>query len=245
MKRPTRLSLVLLLTPMLFAAKCRKDTEVEDDGSGELEILPPESPLQITAIEPDRPEAGVSFRGMVYGSGFEDGAQVWVGEQEIDTVIFRDDNTLTASVPGLSPGGYDVRVRNPDGESTTLRSGLVVRTARPTIPTECRSVRIGFDLDSHNINADARQALSAASQCFGLASVQFRVEGHADERGTTDYNLALGQRRADSVQRYLISQGVTSSRLSTVSYGEEKPLQRGQSTSAWTANRRAEILISE
>jgi peptidoglycan-associated lipoprotein len=242
---PRRLSLLLLLMPVLFAAKCRKDKDVEDDGADRIEIPPPEVELQVTAVEPDRPEAGKSFRAMIYGSAFEDGAQVWIGQDEMNTVVFRDANTLVVSVPALTPGGYDVRVRNPDGESATLRAGIVVRDSQPAIPPQCRSMRIGFDLDSHGLNAEARQTLSAASVCFTLSDVQYRVEGHADERGTTDYNLALGQRRADAVQRYLVSQGVTPSRISSVSYGEEKPLEYGSNERAWSANRRAEILISE
>ncbi|MFT5683224.1 MAG: peptidoglycan-associated lipoprotein [Myxococcota bacterium] len=241
----SRLSLLLILMPLLFAAKCRKDKEVEDDGSDLIDVPPPEVALQVTAVEPGRPEAGKSFRATIYGSAFSDGAQVWVGPEEMNTVVFRDENTLVVSVPALTPGGYDVRVRNPDGASATLRAGVVVRTGATGIPNQCRSMRIGFDLDSHAINADARQTFSAASECFGLANVQYRVEGHADERGTTDYNLALGQRRADSVQRYLIGQGVTPSRISSVSYGEEKPLEYGANERAWTTNRRAEILVSE
>ncbi len=242
---PRRLSLLLLLMPVLFAAKCRKDKDVEDDGADRIEIPPPEVELQVTAVEPDLPEAGKSFRAMIYGSAFEDGAQVWIGQDEMNTVVFRDANTLVVSVPALTPGGYDVRVRNPDGESATLRAGIVVRDSQPAIPPQCRSMRIGFDLDSHGLNAEARQTLSAASVCFTLSDVQYRVEGHADERGTTYYNLALGQRRADAVQRYLVSQGVTPSRISSVSYGEEKPLEYGSNERAWSANRRAEILISE
>ena len=240
-----RFTLILMLMPTLFAAKCRKDKEVEDDGAEQIEILPPEVELQVTAVEPDRPTAEQSFRGMVYGSGFADGAQVWVGESEINTVVFRDENTLVASVPGLSPGAYDVRVRNPDGETATLRTGIVVRAAAPRIPPECRSMRVPFDLDSNSINAEARNILTGARECFALTDVSFRIEGHADERGTTDYNLALGQRRADVVQRFIVDQGVTPSRITSVSYGEEKPLEYGQNERAWSANRRAEILISE
>ena len=242
---PRRFSLLLLLMPVLFAAKCRKDRNVEDDGPDQIEIPSPDVELQVTAAEPDRVESGKSFRATIYGSAFADGAEVWVGEEAISTVVFRDENTLVVSVPALTAGAYDVRVRNVDGESATLRTGIVVRNAQPTIPPQCLSMRIGFDLDSDGINAQARQTLSGASECFSLSSVQFRIEGHADERGTTDYNLALGQRRADAVQRYLISQNVTPSRISTVSYGEEKPLEYGQNESAWAANRRAEILISE
>jgi len=242
---PRRLSLLVLLMPLLFAAKCRKDKDVEDDGSDLIDVLPPEIELQITAVEPGRPESGKSFRATIYGSDFSDGAEVWIGNDAMNTVVFRDENTLVVSVPALTPGAYDVRVRNPDGATATLRTGIVVRTGEVGIPPQCRSMRIGFDLDSHAINAESRQALSEASACFSLASVQFRVEGHADERGTTDYNLALGQRRADTVQRYLTSQGVTPSRISSVSYGEEKPLEYGANERAWAANRRAEILVSE
>ena len=239
-----RFSLLLLLMPVLFAAKCRKDKDVDGD-TEQIVIPPPEVELQITAAEPDRVDAGKSFRATIYGSAFEDGVEIWVGEESISTVVFRDENTLVVSVPALTAGAYDVRARNPDGDSATLRTGIVARNAEPAIPPQCRSMRIGFDLDSHGINTAARQTLSGASECFSLSSVQFRIEGHADERGTTDYNLALGQRRADAVQRYLVSQGVTTSRISTVSYGEEKPLEYGQNESAWSANRRAEILISE
>lgn len=240
-----RFSLLLLLMPVLFAAKCRKDKDVDTDDLDQIEISSPESELQVTAASPDRVDSGKSFRATIYGSSFEDGAEVWVGSEAISTVVFRDENTLVVSVPALTAGAYDVRVSNPGGETATLRTGIVVRNAQPAIPPQCRSMRIGFDLDSHGINADARQILSGAGECFSLSSVQFRIEGHADERGTTDYNLALGQRRADSVQRYLISQGVTPSRVSTISYGEEKPLEYGQNESAWSANRRAEIQISE
>lgn len=241
-----RFSLILLLMPTLFAAKCRKDKEVEGDGMEQVEILPPEVELQVSGVDPNRPEAGKGFRAMIYGSGFADGAQVWVGESEIGTVIFRDENNLVASVPALSPGAYDVRVRNPDGETATLRSGMVVRTAAPPpIPVKCQSLRINFDLDSNAINAEARAVLSDARECFALSNVSYRIEGHCDERGTTDYNLALGQRRADAVQRYIVGLGVTPSRISTVSYGEEKPLERGHGERAWAQNRRAEILVSQ
>jgi peptidoglycan-associated lipoprotein len=68
------------------------------------------------------------------------------------------------------------------------------------------------------------------------------VEGHADERGSTEYNLALGQRRAESVKKYLINLGVRANVLRTISYGEEKPFQGGDGEIIWSKNRRAELI---
>ena len=152
---------------------------------------------------------------------------------------------MSISVPGLDSGSYDVRIRNPDGDVATLRSGIVISRAAPLVPENCRNVTIPFDLDASSLNADARQTLRSSGECFSLQGVRVRVEGHCDERGTTEYNLALGQRRADAVQRYLVSQGIAASRISTVSYGEEQPLSRGGGERAWSQNRRAEIKISE
>ena len=91
----------------------------------------------------------------------------------------------------------------------------------------------------------ATGVLSGKTSCFEVPNITVRIEGHCDERGTTDYNLALGLRRAETVKRYLVSQGVPPSRITTTSYGEEKPLVSGSNESAWSQNRRAEIIISE
>jgi peptidoglycan-associated lipoprotein len=77
-----------------------------------------------------------------------------------------------------------------------------------------------------------------------VPEITARIEGHADERGTNEYNLALGERRAQTVQQYLTSYGVGGSRLSVISYGEEKPAMEGQDESSWSKNRRAEFTAS-
>ena len=71
-----------------------------------------------------------------------------------------------------------------------------------------------------------------------------QVEGHCDERGTVEYNLALGERRAQSVKSYLVNLGVTDARLSTISYGEEKPASEGHDEGAWVKNRRAAFVLT-
>jgi peptidoglycan-associated lipoprotein len=76
-------------------------------------------------------------------------------------------------------------------------------------------------------------------------SVRLIIEGHCDERGTSEYNLALGQKRADSAKAYLVQLGIDPSRIETVSFGEEIPLDPGHDESAWAKNRRAEFVVKK
>jgi peptidoglycan-associated lipoprotein len=96
-----------------------------------------------------------------------------------------------------------------------------------------------FSLDSSAIEGEAARVL--AKQAEYLASspmVNLTIEGHADERGTREYNLALGERRAAAVKQYLVSQGVDASRLDTISYGKERPVAVGSDEESWSKNRR-------
>jgi peptidoglycan-associated lipoprotein len=105
--------------------------------------------------------------------------------------------------------------------------------------------RVYFDFDSASLADDSKAALTEnASIMTANADIKIELQGHADERGTTDYNLALGQRRADAVRRYLSAQGVAGSRVTVISYGEEKPLDSRSFEGAWTKNRRAEFRIT-
>ncbi len=105
--------------------------------------------------------------------------------------------------------------------------------------------RVYFDYNASTINSETRSILNENARILqDNADIKIQVQGHADERGTTDYNLALGDRRADQVRDYLASQGVAPSRIATVSYGEERPLESGQTERAWSKNRRAEFKIT-
>ena len=105
--------------------------------------------------------------------------------------------------------------------------------------------RVFFDLDSHTLSDDAKAALQANVEIMqDRTDIKVEVQGHADERGTTDYNLALGQKRAESVRSYMTGQGVGSDRIVAVSFGEERPMVDGSGEAAWSKNRRAEFIIS-
>lgn len=102
---------------------------------------------------------------------------------------------------------------------------------------------IHFDFDRSAIRPDMVPVLDGNTRYLKKhPSVNIVVEGHCDERGTNEYNLALGDRRANSTKSYLVRQGLSSDRLRTVSYGEERPLEYGHNEAAWYMNRRAEFV---
>ena len=99
-----------------------------------------------------------------------------------------------------------------------------------------------FDFDNTTIKSDSKNALIAHSQYLAAnSSARVVLEGHADERGTVEYNLALGERRALSVSRFLQANGTAASQIETVSFGEERPALMGHSDASWSKNRRVEI----
>jgi peptidoglycan-associated lipoprotein len=104
--------------------------------------------------------------------------------------------------------------------------------------------RVHFDFDKYNIREDAAAVLaSKAEVLMQFPGVKITIEGHCDERGSIEYNLALGQRRADSTVRYLVSLGLSADMFKTVSYGKERPVAQGANEDAWQMNRRSEFVI--
>ena len=99
-----------------------------------------------------------------------------------------------------------------------------------------------FDLDQSVLRPDARRVLDAHIAVLRRNNASIRLEGHADERGTREYNLALGERRANSVADYMSVNGISGRRIETVSYGEERPVALGSGEFNWRQNRRVEII---
>ena len=122
------------------------------------------------------------------------------------------------------------------GKSASLETTAIPET----------SVRdINFDFDSSIIRPDAREILKVNADFLlknRISSIV--IEGHCDERGTAEYNMALGQRRAQETKKYLVNLGIKESTIRTISYGEERPLDPGNTEEAWAKNRRAHFLIS-
>ena len=104
---------------------------------------------------------------------------------------------------------------------------------------------VNFDFDSAELTVSARSTLNRQAAFLSLnPDLMIVIEGHADERGTREYNLALGDRRATAVRDYLVAKGINSARVRTVSYGKERPAVAGSDESAWAKNRRAATVLN-
>ena len=101
-----------------------------------------------------------------------------------------------------------------------------------------------FDFDKYNIRPDAEMVLRAKAEYMAaMPNLDVEIQGHCDERGTEAYNMVLGARRANSAKKYLVSLGISGSRMSTISYGEEMPLDPAHNEEAWAKNRRAQFAV--
>jgi peptidoglycan-associated lipoprotein len=105
--------------------------------------------------------------------------------------------------------------------------------------------RIHFGFDQADLSADARQSLAAKAEVLrAIPDLRLQIEGHADERGSDEYNLALSNRRSAAAKRFLVNLGISANRLETVGYGEEQPLDQNETEAAWARNRRDEFRVS-
>ena len=129
-----------------------------------------------------------------------------------------------------------------DGSDSTRVPEPVVEDTRISA-ADIRMPAIYFDLDKSEIRSEFRNALSAGAGAIKDANATVVIAGHCDERGSEEYNFALGERRASAVRKYLYNLGVPMGQMSIVSYGEAQPAVRGRGEGAWRLNRRAEFKL--
>lgn len=149
----------------------------------------------------------------------------------------------------LAGCGGDKGVKGEEGEEGVTASGLSDGSGASGSALEqdmqqlLNTNKVYFEFDSSAVDQESRRVIEAHSQfLIENPDVNVVLEGHADERGTREYNLALGERRANSVAEIMVAYGVAPGRIQTVSYGEERPAALGSDESAWQMNRRVVIL---
>lgn len=151
-------------------------------------------------------------------------------------VVFAAAIALSACKKDTPVENYETKVVAPEKTATTEEQAIA--------EIKQNFQRVHFEFDSPSLTADSKAALAKNAELLQkFTSIRVEVQGHADERGTTEYNLALGEKRAQSIVKQLALLGVDGSRLEIVSFGEERPLESGSSESAWAANRRAEFKV--
>ena len=138
----------------------------------------------------------------------------------------------------------------PNQSATTAGSGAPATSAGPRPGSEADLVanvgdRVFFDFDKSDLKPEARSTIQRWSAFLKqYPNVSVTIEGHCDERGTREYNIALGARRAAAARNFLVSLGIDARRISTISYGKERPAVIGSNEAAWAQNRRAVLVIN-
>jgi peptidoglycan-associated lipoprotein len=164
-----------------------------------------------------------------------------VTPQGSTTVSPADSTTYTLTASGAG-GNAEATVR------ISVSAPAPVAVAAPSLDDMfLKEVRDAFfDYDSANIRPDAREALQKTAEFLkNYPQARVTIEGHCDERGSTEYNLALGQRRANAVKEYLVSLGISADRLSTTSWGKEKPFCTESTEACWQQNRRGHFTLNK
>lgn len=154
------------------------------------------------------------------------------------------DTASTSAAGGLSASDHApiTGMESVDGATTGTGTGPTPGSQQDLVVNI--GDRIFFDYDKYDLKAEARSTVERQAQWLKTYStLRVMVEGHCDERGTREYNLALGEKRAMSVRNYLIAMGVDPSRVSTISYGKERPAVMGADDASWAQNRRGVLVV--
>ncbi len=150
---------------------------------------------------------------------------------------------------------YTLTVKGSAGQNSCQARVTVTATAPPPAPATTPQISesdlfeqdvkdVYFDLNKSDIRPDGQQALNADAEFLkSHPSITFTIEGHCDERGTEEYNLGLGQRRADAAKQYLVNLGVDASRINTISYGKDRPFCTDHTEECWQQNRRDHFVL--
>jgi peptidoglycan-associated lipoprotein len=142
--------------------------------------------------------------------------------------------------PELPPAPTETPVTTDSGESSDTVAGRL----NEQFKREVASDTVHFALDQYDIDPEARAILDSQAQWLvAHPEARITIEGHCDERGTREYNLGLGDRRANAAKNYLAARGVSATRITTISYGKERPLALGSDESSWAQNRRAVTIV--
>jgi peptidoglycan-associated lipoprotein len=149
---------------------------------------------------------------------------------------------VVPTTPVTSNGAQSSGAGNGSNGVTTVNAGGQAAAGQTSAPVGVERI-LYFDFDSSEIKPEYVAPIAAHARTLSAnASIRVRLEGHTDERGSPEYNIGLGERRAQAVRRALLLQGVGEGQVSTVSYGEERPAAPGQTEEAWSRNRRVEIV---
>ncbi len=243
---------LLLAGMVLVGTSCKKRVAVMDKGPGTtiptpIPSTPAPAPTISLSASPTTITSGQSAT-LTWNSANATSVTIDNGIGNVEasgkrTVSPRTSTTFTAIATG--PGG-----RSEDAARVTVTEAAVTPPPKAALTAgefvAARIRDIFFDFDKYDIREDARETLTGDARALAERSeIKLTIEGHCDERGSEKYNLALGDRRANTAKEFLVAQGVSSDRLDTISYGEERPFVQGSTEEAYQQNRRAHFVLRQ
>lgn len=175
---------------------------------------------------------------------------IFTGCSEKKSVVKSDETKIQEAAPIPAPAPPATTEPTPQEdvvpakETAKIKDTANEQSSLMEATTKSPVSDINFDFDSYSIRPDAREILTANADYLLKNRVSsIVVEGHCDERGTAEYNMALGERRAQETKKFLVNLGINESIVKTISYGEERPLDPNNSEDAWAKNRRAHFVV--
>jgi len=171
------------------------------------------------------------------------GMTIFTGCADKKSVVKSDTPQMQETAP--TPIPQDTAKKDSLAEASKIKDSAVEQSSLMGATAKSPVSDINFDFDSSAIGPDAREILNVNADFLSKNRVSaIVVEGHCDERGTAEYNMALGQRRAQETKKYLVNLGINESKITTISYGDERPLDTGNNEEAWAKNRRAHFVVT-
>jgi len=239
-----RAGLFVVLAAAVFTFGCAKKPVASTPPPAHPVAPPPAQPTVTLQAAPTSVEKG------------DPSTLSWTSTDATQLTIAPDVGTVTAQgstkVTPSASTTYTITASGPGGSASASARVNVATAAPPTAePTLdelfMREVRDAyFDFNKADIRSDARDALAKTADFLrNYPQLHVTIEGHCDERGSTEYNLALGDRRASAVKQYLISLGISADRLNTVSFGKEKPFCTESNETCWQQNRRGHFVMAK
>ena len=239
----SRAGLIAALTAAVFVLGCAK----KPAATRPAPPAPAPAPVRPTVTLQASPSSVNPGESSTLSWNSTDATQLSIAP-EVGAVTAQGSTKVT---PGASVT-YTITASGPGGNASASASVTVNTPAPPTPPPTGPSVDelflkevrdAYFDLDKADIRPDAHTALAKTAEFLkNYPQVKVTIEGHCDERGSTEYNLGLGDRRASAVKQYLVSLGISGDRMSTVSYGKEKPFCMESTEACWQQNRRGHFV---
>jgi len=177
---------------------------------------------------------------------FTFGMTIFTGCAEKKSVVKSDTQQVQETAPTTIPQlASETAKKTPSAEDAKIKESAIAQSSLMGATVKSPVSDIKFDFDSSAIGPDARKILNVNADFLSKNRVSaIVVEGHCDERGTAEYNMALGEKRAQETKNYLVNLGINESLIKTISYGKERPLDPASNEEAWAQNRRAHFVVT-